>query len=102
MENLDEILTVDNIDVFFMAPSDLAASMGVPWNPWSAEPEPRQVTETVDRCIRKIVDAGRTAGFLAREDAGERLRQRRQVLPDQLGPLGGQGRQVILGHGEPD
>ena len=71
VENLDEILTVDNIDVFFMAPSDLAASMGVPWNPWSAEPEPREVTETVDRCIRKIVDAGRTAGFLAREETLE-------------------------------
>ena len=28
VNNLDEILTVDNIDVFFVAPSDLAQSMG--------------------------------------------------------------------------
>ena len=28
VENLDEILTVDHIDVFFVAPSDLAQSMG--------------------------------------------------------------------------
>src|SRR5687768_3724281 len=29
VNNLDEILTVDHIDVFFVAPSDLAASMGI-------------------------------------------------------------------------
>jgi 4-hydroxy-2-oxoheptanedioate aldolase len=60
VRNLDEILSVDHIDVFFVAPSDLASSMGHIGN--AGHPE---VQETIDGAIKKIVAAGKTAGTLA-------------------------------------
>ncbi len=62
-ENLDEILTVDHIDVFFVAPSDFAASMGHIGD-WK-HPE---VQEKVDDALRRIVAAGRRAGTLTTND----------------------------------
>jgi 2-keto-3-deoxy-L-rhamnonate aldolase RhmA len=57
VENLDEILKVDHIDVFFVAPSDLAASMGL-----IGRPTDPKVSETVERALEQIMAAGRTAG----------------------------------------
>jgi 4-hydroxy-2-oxoheptanedioate aldolase len=59
VKNLDEILTVDHIDVFFVAPSDLATSMGRIGN--VAHPE---VQRTIDDALAKIVQSGRAAGTL--------------------------------------
>jgi 2-keto-3-deoxy-L-rhamnonate aldolase RhmA len=56
-ENLDEILEVDNIDVFFVAPSDFAGSMGHTGN--SDHPE---VVETMNDAFRRIEAAGRNSG----------------------------------------
>ena len=56
---LDEILAVDHIDVFFVAPSDLATSMGHIGDMGHA-----LVQQTIDGAIAKIVKAGRTAGTL--------------------------------------
>ena len=63
LDNLDEILNVDNIDVFFVAPSDLAQTMGHIGNP--GHPEVRQA---IDSAISKIVAAGRIAGTLVNDD----------------------------------
>ena len=63
VNNLDEILKVDHIDVFFVAPGDLAQSMGFVGQP--AHPEVRAI---VDRAIKQIVAAGRVAGALATAD----------------------------------
>lgn len=60
IRNLDEILSVDHIDVFFVAPGDLAQSMGLLGQP--AHPE---VQAMVNQAIKQIVDAGRVAGALA-------------------------------------
>ena len=60
VNNLDEILTVDHIDVFFVAPSDLATSMGHIGNAGH-----KDVQDTIDGAIKKIVAAGKTAGTLA-------------------------------------
>ena len=60
VNNLDEILTVDHIDVFFVAPSDLASSMGHIGNAGHKE-----VQDVLDGAIKKIVAAGKTAGTLA-------------------------------------
>ena len=57
--NLDEILEVDHIDVFFVAPSDFASSMG-----YIGNHEHPEVQAKIDDCIRRIVSAGRTAGSL--------------------------------------
>ena len=68
VQNLDEILAVDHIDVFFVAPSDLAASMGLIGQ--VAHPK---VQETVEDTLRRIMTAGRTAGTtLVGNQNGER------------------------------
>jgi 4-hydroxy-2-oxoheptanedioate aldolase len=59
VRNLDEILKVDHIDVFFVAPSDLATSMGQMGN--MTHPD---VQQTIDGAIKKIVQGGRVAGTL--------------------------------------
>ncbi len=59
-ENLDEILTVDHIDSFFVAPSDFAASMG-----HIGDIGNPNVQAKIDESLEKIVSSGRTAGTLA-------------------------------------
>ena len=60
LENIDEILKADNVDVFFVAPSDLAQTMGHIGNP-----EHPEVQTAIEQAINKIVNAGRTPGTLA-------------------------------------
>ena len=62
VNNLAEILTVDHIDVFFVAPSDLAQSMGHLGQ--AGHPD---VQATIDRAIEQIISAGRTAGTLVND-----------------------------------
>jgi len=57
VENLSAILEVDNIDVFHVAPSDLAQSMGYP-----EPPIPPNVREVERKAIEQIVASGRVAG----------------------------------------
>ncbi|HEX6006135.1 MAG TPA: aldolase/citrate lyase family protein, partial [Burkholderiales bacterium] len=57
IRNIDELLQVDGIDVYFIGPSDLSQSMGYPGNP-KAPP----VAEAIESSFRKIVAAGRTPG----------------------------------------
>jgi 4-hydroxy-2-oxoheptanedioate aldolase len=59
VENLDAILEVDHIDVFFVAPSDLAASMGKIGR--IGDPA---VVETIETTLERIVAAGRNAGTM--------------------------------------
>jgi 4-hydroxy-2-oxoheptanedioate aldolase len=59
VNNLDEILKVDHIDVFFVARSDLAQSMGI-----AGQPAHHEVDAVVDRSIEQIVAAGRVAGTI--------------------------------------
>jgi 4-hydroxy-2-oxoheptanedioate aldolase len=67
VNNLDEILTVDNIDVFLPGPIDLAQSMG-----YTGQPEHPEVVKVVDECVGKILAAGRVAGTLGSEATIER------------------------------
>ena len=57
VNNLDEILAIDHIDVFHVAPSDLAQSMGHIGN--DDHPD---VQRTIDEALDKIVASGRNAG----------------------------------------
>ena len=57
MENIDELLKVDEIDVFFVGPSDLSQSMGHPGNPKAPA-----VAQAIDSSFRKMLAAGRTPG----------------------------------------
>ena len=63
IDNLDGLLGVEEVDVFFVGPSDLSQSMGHPGNP-KAEP----VTRAIEQTLAKIVAAGRTPGMPAASD----------------------------------
>ena len=63
INNLEEIVTVDHIDVFYVAPGDLAQSMILT----GQTPHP-DVKAAVDRgIIKTIVDAGKVAGMLVND-----------------------------------
>ena len=68
IENLSEILTVDNIDVFFVASSDLAQSMG-----YLGQMQHPEVQSTVDRAYERIIRAGRVAGGMAPDNNVEAI-----------------------------
>lgn len=59
LHNLDEILRVDDVDVFFVAPGDLAQSMGLP-----GQVEDPRVRSAIDDALRRIKAARRTSGTL--------------------------------------
>ncbi|HEU0021124.1 MAG TPA: aldolase/citrate lyase family protein [Dehalococcoidia bacterium] len=63
LQNLDEILRVDYIDVFFVAPSDLSQTMGHIGNPGHPE-----VQRAIDAAISRIISSGRIAGTLVNDD----------------------------------
>jgi 4-hydroxy-2-oxoheptanedioate aldolase len=71
VNNLTEILEVDNIDVFFVAPGDLAQSMGHVGD--ISHPE---VVATIDRALAQITAAGRTAGALVTDGSVDTYIQR--------------------------
>ena len=60
LRNLDEILKVDHIDVFFVAPGDLAQSMGFP-----GRMDHPEVQAAIDGAVAKIRAAGKAPGVLA-------------------------------------
>jgi len=67
VHQLDEIVKVDHIDIFFVAPNDLATSMGHIGNMGHTE-----VQQTIDRALTKIVQSGRVAGTLVNSGNVER------------------------------
>ncbi len=64
IENVDEILKVEGIDVFFIGPSDLSQSLGFPGNP-TAPP----VAKAIDETLAKIIAAGHTSGMPTSADS---------------------------------
>jgi 4-hydroxy-2-oxoheptanedioate aldolase len=67
VRDLDQIVRVDHIDCFFVAPNDLATSMGHIGN--MGHPD---VQQAVDATITRIVQAGRVAGTLVNAGNVER------------------------------
>ena len=66
VQNLDELLPIEGIDVWFIGTSDLSHSMGIP-----AEYDNPELLSVVEQTIGRIRAAGRVAGLIARngEDA---------------------------------
>jgi len=60
VKNLDEILAVDGVDVYFIGPGDLAISMG-----YAHDPNHPDVLATIEKCIRTIRNQGKIAGTYA-------------------------------------
>jgi 4-hydroxy-2-oxoheptanedioate aldolase len=57
LDNIEQILSVDGVDVFFVGPSDLSQSMGYPGQ--ASAPE---VQEAIDRAFAAIAAVGKAAG----------------------------------------
>ena len=60
IENLDSILEVNNIDVFFVGPGDLSQELG-----HIGEQNHPEVNKVVQNTINRITNKGRTAGTVA-------------------------------------
>lgn len=58
IRNLDELLSVEGVDVYYLGPTDLSNSMGRPGVLDS------EVHKVVDEAIAKIVKAGKVAGMI--------------------------------------
>ena len=67
VKNVDEIVQVEGVDVFFVGPSDLSQSLGYPGNPDT--PEVREAMETV---FATIAAAGKVSGSAGNADATRR------------------------------
>ena len=76
IDALDEMLTVEGIDVFFIGPGDLSQDMGYPPAPPFGEPRPDVVMEKVAIAVDKIRAAGKIAGTLATLDEMPHWRER--------------------------
>ena len=66
--NIDAILEVDDIDVFFIGPSDLSQSMGHP-----GEPNAPPVAQAIERTLAAIRDAGKAPGMPATAETLEKV-----------------------------
>ena len=60
LENLDEILSVEGIDIFFVGPSDLSQSLGIP-----GQTDDPSLIENVKKALNRIAESGKTAGIFA-------------------------------------
>jgi 4-hydroxy-2-oxoheptanedioate aldolase len=60
IDNLDALLQVPGIDVFFIGPSDLSQSLGHP-----GDPQAPPVARTIEDSLRRMRAAGRTPGMPA-------------------------------------
>jgi 4-hydroxy-2-oxoheptanedioate aldolase len=67
VENLDALLAVDGIDVFYLGPEDLSNSLGIP-----GESKDARVVALVEDSIRKIVARGKVAGCIAADAVAAR------------------------------
>ena len=57
IENVDEIVQVEGVDVFFVGPSDLSQSLGYP-----GQADAPEVRRAMDRAFSSIATAGKTSG----------------------------------------
>ena len=85
--NLDEILAVEGIDVFFVGPGDLSQSMGYSPSVAPAAKRAQPVLELVDSTLNRIREAGKVAGTL--------------VVRQDVAHLVGQGAQLLYYHADP-
>ncbi len=93
--NVDALLAVDDIDVYFIGPSDLSQSMGHPGNP-KAPP----VKEAIERTLARIVAAGKTPGMPATADNLEQvIASGCRYIYTHLPKLFGAGAQAFLSKG---
>jgi 4-hydroxy-2-oxoheptanedioate aldolase len=67
VQNLDALLAVDGIDVFYLGPEDLSNRLGIP-----GQSKDARVVKLVEDSIRKIAAHGKIAGCIAADAASAR------------------------------
>jgi len=67
VDNLDKLLAVDGIDVYYLGPEDLSNSLGIP-----GQSKDERVVKLVEDSIHKIVARGKIAGCIAADSATAR------------------------------
>ena len=67
VRNVDEIVSVEGVDVFFVGPSDLSQSLGFP-----GRPDAPEVREAMDTVFATIAAAGKVSGSAGNADATRR------------------------------
>lgn len=60
IENIDKLLEIQGVDVFYVGPVDISNSLGIP-----GQVKDLRVVDAVEGAIRSIVRAGRVAGCMA-------------------------------------
>jgi 4-hydroxy-2-oxoheptanedioate aldolase len=99
VDNLQSILTVPGIDVVFVGPTDLAASMG-----YSGQFNRPEVQEAVHRVIREVKEAGLAPGTLAMGgvDGSKKLIEAgvQYLVPSATGLMVQAGRQYLKDIGQ--
>lgn len=71
VDNIDEILKVEGIDVFFIGPGDLSQAMGYPPSVPLGTSRPAEVIAVIDTTVEKIRNAEKIAGTLVTLDEAE-------------------------------
>lgn len=66
--NIEEMLRVEGVDVFFVGPSDLSQSMGYSPTLLPGQSRPREVVERIEHVFRTVRAAGKVAGTLVNSD----------------------------------
>lgn len=91
VRNLDSILAVDGVDVYFIGPGDLSSSM----NTTTSDPA---FLRQVENIIRRIVKAGKIAGYYAgnSKDAAQAIEWGARYLVTSVTPYMAQGGQQFL------
>jgi len=81
VRNLDDILAVEGIDVFFVGPGDLSQSMGYSPSVATGKRRAQPVLDLVDDTLRRIRAAGKIAGTLVvRQDVQHLVSMGAQLL----------------------
>lgn len=88
VHNLDEILAVEGIDVFFIGPGDLSITMGYSPRVAPGGSRPQPVLDMVQQIIARIHAAGKVAGTLVtKRDIGHYAELGTQLLYYHVNPL---------------
>ncbi|MDQ7251054.1 HpcH/HpaI aldolase family protein [Dongia sedimenti] len=101
VNNLPEIMKVEGVDAYLVAPGDLALTIGsVPITyEWQKGKRPKEVDVVVDRAIRTIVDAGKVCGTLVnRGDVQSYIEKGVRLVYDHANHMMARGARDFLGH----
>lgn len=93
VENLDALLAVEGIDVYFLGPTDLSNSLGIPGQ--SKDPK---VIGLVEDSIKQIAGAGKIAGCIAADvETARRYTElgARYIASHAIGFMAGASRQFL-------